>query len=179
MIERKKCKCGCGLPSSFGYGGWRYDHSPQLIADAKKSRNNKAAERRNKKLRAKVKKLHSPENDEAVLKQIWFTERRKEMTGICSCGCGKPSSKNDDNNFRSSACHILPQRHFASVRWHPLNFIEMAFWGGCHTNMDDQGSDRWDKLACWPEIVRKFKIIYPKTYRLERQFIPKILQQFI
>lgn len=179
----KPCRCGCGLPQTFNCSGYRYDHMPEELKEKKGSKkklqikNSNARKAVAVKLRAEIRPVVSATGE--TYKETWFKARRREMTGICSCGCNKPSSKNDDNNFRSSACHILPQKNFPSVQFHPLNFIEMAFWGGCHTNMDERGSDRWDKLACWPEIVRRFKIIYPLTFPNERKHVPRILKQFI
>ena len=92
-------------------------------------------------------------------KQKWFKNRRKEMSGKCSCGCGEKSQKEDDKFFRSSICHILPQRLFPSVQLHMMNWIELAFWKGCHTTFDEAGMERWPNMACWDEIKRKFKII--------------------
>jgi len=79
------------------------------------------------------------END--TIKEKWFKNRRGEMVGVCQCGCGEPSSKSDPKNFRSSICHIFPQRLFPSIQFHPVNWVERKFWAtngtsACHTNMD-------------------------------------------
>jgi hypothetical protein len=87
--------------------------------------------------------------------QLWFIERRKEMTGKCKCGCGRPSQKKDDDTFSFSICHIFPKNKFGSVKTHALNFIELAFIGGCHSNMDNRSIDLWPNMACWPEIKQK------------------------
>ncbi len=62
--------------------------------------------------------------EDETLKEKWFKARRKEMVGVCQCGCAMPSSKKDDANFRSSICHIFPQRLFESVQFHRLNWVE-------------------------------------------------------
>lgn len=130
---------------------------------------------KNKSLNSKVRGLVEIPSHDEVMRHLWFSARRFEMTGYCQCGCGNKSSKDDDRYFKFSACHILPQRHFQSVQWHPLNWVEMAFWGGCHTNFDNKGSDNWDKLKCWDLIVERFKILYPLTLPEEHEFIPQIL----
>jgi hypothetical protein len=86
----------------------------------------------------------------------WFEDRRFELTGICQCGCGNPSSKNDDRYFRHSCCHILPKSKFYSVALHPLNCIERAFWGGCHSVLDDTSIKRWVQMADWENIKHRF-----------------------
>ena len=81
------------------------------------------------------KELHKPDEDSA--KEKWFKDRRKEMSGFCQCGCGRRSSKDDDRYFRHSCAHVFPKSKFDSVKLHPLNSVERAFWGGCHSVMDD------------------------------------------
>lgn len=98
-------------------------------------------------------------NDEAYKKEKWFSERRKEMKGVCACGCGQPSSKREQNFYRHSAAHIFPKKLFKSIMFHPLNWVERRFWGGCHTNMDEGGMNKWPQMADWPDIVRKFYIL--------------------
>src|ERR1700684_2181963 len=92
----------------------------------------------------------------------WFQERRKEMVGVCSCGCAEPSSKKDDLYYRFCICHIYPKAIFKSVATHPLNWIELNFWKGCHTTFDNMGVDRWPNLACWDDI--KAKVIAMDPY---------------
>lgn len=85
----------------------------------------------------------------------WFPEVRSKMTGMCHCGCGQPSQKNSDQYYKFSACHIYPKARFESVATHPLNFVEMAFFGGCHSNMDDRSVEKWPGMECWSEIKAK------------------------
>lgn len=91
--------------------------------------------------------------------QSWFDDRQEELTGTCQCGCGRPSSKFDKKNFRSSICHILPQRLFPSVALHPLNFVERNFWEGCHANMDNRSMDLWPNMADWDDIAARVQIL--------------------
>lgn len=99
-------------------------------------------------------------------KERWFKKRRGEMCGTCQCGCGEPSSKKDDVNFRSSICHILPQRIFESVQFHHLNWVERKHWAtgkssACHTNMDNKSMDLWPNFADWDSIKEIFKTLDP------------------
>lgn len=91
--------------------------------------------------------------------QKWFNERRKELVGVCQCGCGRKSSKHEDEHFRSSICHILPQRLFKSTILHPLNYVERNFWEGCHSIFDNTSLNRWANMADFDDIKEKFKII--------------------
>jgi hypothetical protein len=111
------------------------------------------------------KKLISSDGD--TLKEQWFKARRKEMTGVCQCGCGESSQKKDDIHFRSSAAHIFPKHLFESVMYHPLNWVERRFWAGnngtsaCHSIMDDTSLERWPGMADWDDIKEKFHVLAP------------------
>lgn len=110
-------------------------------------------------------------NGDDPAKEKWFKARRKEMVGVCQCGCAGRSSKYDDANFRSSIAHIFPKSEkdgFPSVALHPLNWVERAFWGGCHTNMDEGGLDKWPKMADWEDIKERFHILAPLLTDEER-----------
>lgn len=103
-----------------------------------------------------------------TLKEKWFKARRRDMVGTCQCGCGKPSQKKDDIYFRHSASHIFPKSKFESIMYHPLNFVERAFFGGCHSFMDDTSMDRWVNMADWDDIKEKFHILAPLLTDEER-----------
>lgn len=98
-------------------------------------------------------------NGEDTLLQKWFKIIRKKLTGFCQCGCKKESQKDDELYFRNSCCHIFPKRDFPSVMYHPLNYVERAFWGGCHSVMDDTSMDRWPEFADWEDIKNKFHVL--------------------
>lgn len=97
--------------------------------------------------------------DDDALKEKWFNARRKDMVGTCQCGCAEKSSKNDDLYFRHSAAHIFPKSLFPSIMYHPLNYVERRFWGGCHTNMDERGLNKWPQMADWDDIKEKFHVL--------------------
>lgn len=110
--------------------------------------------------------------------QVWFNERRKEMTGKCS-HCGGKSCKNSNQYFRHSVAHILPRRFFPSVETHPSNFVELCFWEkNCHGNFDNNILDIMD-MNCFDEIIEKFKAIYPSIDKKERKYIPDVLLQYL
>jgi hypothetical protein len=92
----------------------------------------------------------------------WFKARRKELTGTCTCGCGESSSKEDDKQYKASICHIFPKAKFQSVATHKLNYIELNFWNGCHSNMDNRSMELWPNMECWPVIVARFYAIEQK-----------------
>lgn len=112
------------------------------------------------------KKQRLPDEDSA--KEAWFKNVRKKLVGTCQCGCGQKSQKADDTYFRNSCCHILPQRLFESVKYHPLNYVERAFWGGCHTNMDDRSISLWPNMADFDDIREKFFELAPLLTGEER-----------
>lgn len=121
---------------------------------------------------ATERKLVSSDGD--TLKEQWFKARRKEMVGVCQCGCGEPSQKYNDIYFRCSAAHIFPKHLFKSIEYHPLNFVERRFWAGyngtsaCHGIMDDTSIERWPGMADWEDIKEKFYILAPLLTEEER-----------
>lgn len=98
--------------------------------------------------------------DEVKLDE-WFETTRNKLVGTCQCGCGQPSSKKDDTFYRASICHIFPKAYFKSVMCHPFNYVELAFFGGCHANFDQLGVERWPNLACWDDIKAKVLAMEP------------------
>lgn len=121
-----------------------------------------------KKLKAEAEKKELRGGDD-TLKEQWFKARRKELTGTCQCGCGKPSQKKDDMFFRGSCCHVFPKATFESVMYHPLNCVERAMFGGCHHNMDNNGLDKWPLMADWDDIKERFHILAPLLTDEERK----------
>lgn len=177
-IKVKKCKCGCGRSKSFGYNGYHYLCAPQDIKDKVGSKRKLSIKKKNARVAASGKLMKELYSEDKVKLDLWHRARRYEATGFCQCGCGQTSSKYDDNYYKFSNCHILPKAYFESVKLHPLNCIELSYWNGCHKKFD-ASSEHWDKLKCWPEIVRRFKILYPLTTPEEHRHIPVILLKTI
>jgi len=127
----------------------------------------------------KGKKPATPEEKEqAVTLDEWFLARDKEATGKCK-HCGGRTCKGDPLYYKHSVCHILPKRLFPSVATHPLNCIELCFWGNnCHANMDNNILDLTD-MNCWNEIVEKFQKMYSAIDPKERRHIPDVLLQYV
>ncbi len=92
--------------------------------------------------------------------EAFFLEARKQMTGTCQCGCGNKSQKDKDEYFRHSIAHIFPKSKFKSIATHPLNWVERAFWGGCHGTMDNADMDKWTGMADWNDIIVRVLILY-------------------
>lgn len=124
--------------------------------------------KQSEKMKAKIKEEKKVDNGDEKVKEKWFRARRKELVGVCQCGCARKSSKFDDENFRSSCCHIFPQRLFESIKFHPLNCVERNFWDGCHTNMDNQSMDKWPMFSDWEDIKERFYVLAPLLTDEER-----------
>lgn len=124
----------------------------------KKSKKKLAQEAAEKKLQG---------SDDTLMEQ-WFKARRKALTGTCQCGCGQPSQKKDDTFFRGSCCHIFPKAKFESVKYHPMNCIERAMYGGCHARLDEGGLDKWPAMADWDDIKERFHVLAPLLTDEER-----------
>lgn len=137
-------------------------------ADLPKEKKRYAIPRVSKKRQSQLDAEKKERGDNDTLKEQWFKRQRKTLTGVCQCGCGNRSSKNDDIYFRHSICHVFPKSIFESVMYHPLNYVERAFWGGDHTNMDEQGLDKWPNMADWDDIKEKFHVLAPLLTDSER-----------
>ena len=130
-----------------------------------------------KKSAKKIKQEILAKGDDEAL-DLWFEERRKDMTGVCH-HCGGKSCKDDDDYYKFSICHILPKAYFDSVKTHPLNFVELCFWDkNCHGNWDNKILDMTD-LNCFDEVIQKFVAMYPFIAKEERRRIPQVLMNYI
>lgn len=108
----------------------------------------------------------------------WFIDRRNDLTGVCA-HCGSKSCKDSDQYFKFSIAHILPKNIFKSVATHPLNYIELCFWGNsCHTNFDNKTLDIMD-LHCFDTVIKRFVVMYPDIAPKERKYIPDVLLQYV
>lgn len=177
-ITKKKCKCGCDKWPTLGYNGYFSLHAPQDLKDkigtkAKVAARNKA----NKNLLSR--KLHIEQNVVSGAEMnMWHDERRKEAKGVCA-NCGGKTCKDNDTYYKFSNCHILPKEFFRSVKTHPLNCIELCYFGnGCHPQMDNKLLDLID-MACWNTIVERFVAMYPDIAINERRRIPQVLLNYI
>lgn len=172
-LQKKHCKCSpyCTLWPDMSFEGFSRQHAPQEVLDRldKKIKRKNAAKLSGTKLRTLA--YEQPEikggKDYSELDR-WFKAVRNKLTGRCQCGCGKPSSKYQDKYFKHSCGHVFPKRIFLSIATHPRNFVERAFWGGCHTNMDEQSMDRWTSFADWENIKEIFHELAPELTDEER-----------
>lgn len=197
-IVKKKCKCSPDCPKwpSTSFQGYFYSHAPEAIkiAQGLKAKRTYQAAANRARLSKNSLLSHSLQKDkimaengsmEVVNRKLaidnWFFERRKEMTGICECGCGQKTSKHDDKYFKFSICHVLPKAKFKSIATNKLNFIELSFFGGCHSTLDDMGYEHCMKTkpVLWEKIVAKFKKLYPFIAESEYKSIPNVLLQEI
>ncbi len=166
-IVKKFCKCGCGkyMPT-IGFEGYYYAHAPAEIKEKqgkKAKKTYQAAVTRAKKgnLSRKVTKYAKLNDAHKTLKNtvksdldIWFEERRLEMTGAC-VECGKTTSPRNDKYYRWSVCHIVPKSLIKSVATHSCNWIELC---QMHHQEFDAGFDRAAKMMCFGEVKMKFQL---------------------
>ena len=109
--------------------------------------------------------------------EIWFEERHNQMTGTCKHCAGR--TEKGKSSFKCSIAHILPKALFPSVKSHPLNWIELCFYGNsCHTNFDNYMIEV-EELKCFPEVIEKFIQIFPNIEEKEKRRIPEILLKFV
>lgn len=118
------------------------------------------------KKQAEVEADKAARNGDETVKQKWFAEQRPRLADYCGCGCGQRTMKVNDEKFCFSVAHVLAQRLFPSVQFHPENWVSRAW--SCHTNMDNRSMDRWPTYRDWPEICRKFRLLEPLLTDQER-----------
>lgn len=179
-IKRKKCKCSidCKLWPSLGYSGYASSHAPKDVIEKVGTKRQVAT--RNKNARnTDALKLRAVQNTVSGAElNRWHDERRKEATGIC-VNCGGKTCKDSDDYFKFSNAHILPKAYFPSVKLHPLNNLELCYFGnGCHPQMDNKLLDLTE-MACWDLIVTRFVAMYPSIAINERRRIPQSLLQYV
>ncbi len=103
----------------------------------------------------------------------WFEERRKELTGFCAL-CGGKSEKHNDETYRRSIHHLLEKRKnmFPSLAVHPVNFLEVCFYGNsCHQNIHG-GKITWELLFDsqeWRIIKPKLEVLLPMCTAEEKK----------
>jgi hypothetical protein len=128
-----------------------------------------------KKSAKKIAQEKDADNDELLQ---WFTERRKEMNGIC-LHCGGRSMKDNDLKYHYSIAHILPKAFFPSVATNKNNWIELCFYSSsCHSNMDNGALDLID-LNCFDLIIKRFVAMYPAIAKEEKRRIPQVLLNYL
>lgn len=132
------------------------------LPEKKKNAIRRVSEKRQKKLDEQK----ANEGDSGL--DAFFERNRKKMIGVCQCGCAEKSQKNDDTFYRNCICHIFPKRIFKSIATNDYNWVERTFWGGHHTNFDEQGMDKWPLMADWDDIKEKFYTLAPLLTDEER-----------
>lgn len=136
----------------------------------------KVSEKRKKKLAEQ-----NVSGDSAL--DIWFEERRREMTGKCFF-CGGKTEKHNDDTYRCSIHHLFEKREtmFPSVATHPENALELCHYGNsCHTNVHN-GRITWELLMDSKEgaiILEKVKKIYSYIAQAEMKNFPDTLLKYL
>lgn len=133
--------------------------------------------KQSKKKAAEIKAAKEAGSDDAL--DVWFEERRKEMTGRC-CLCSGKSEKHNDNTYRRSIHHLFDKRPtmFPSVATHPDNWLELCHFGNsCHDNIHNLTitMELLHDSAEWPMIVEKFKKVYPFIAESETKNVHELL----
>lgn len=107
--------------------------------------------------------------------ETWFNDRKPEMTGQCY-ECGGKTTKDDVKIWKHSMAHILAKSIFDSVKTHPLNFVELCYYGNSHhTNFDNNGYEyaKVNMPKTYRLIVYRVSVMYPKIK--EKDKIPDVL----
>ena len=110
----------------------------------------------------------------------WFLEGMKSEVVCENCGASNPNLKLEKykKQWRSCQAHLLPKRHFISIRTHPLNRMVLGTGYSGLCNCHDEFDSNWDKASkmnIFKEVVRRFKILYPLIPQVEHKYIPQQL----
>lgn len=114
--------------------------------------------------------LEEKESKEANEMDMFFEDARKQMTGKCFI-CGGKTEKDNEKNYKCSIAHLFPKSKFPSIATHPINRIELCYYGkSCHTNFDNRLlTFEYIKINTdWTIIVNKFRILSPLLTNGER-----------
>lgn len=144
-----------------------------------------------KSLSTKIRSLQDTPNNIALLEEkgivknneleLFFMVRMETCLPICeNCGAIKNDLKFElfKSRWKSCQAHLLPKRRFKSISTHPLNAMVLGsgFSGMCYCH--DTYDSSWvvaSKMGIWPEVINRFKILYPLITASEHKFIPQIL----
>lgn len=114
--------------------------------------------------------------------QKWYRQRQKQLVGECS-RCGHKYDQKDFKQAVHATAHILPKREagFPSVKTHPLNWIELSPWCGCHGWMDNNAN--WEEIIADPKIggiiTERFSHVELCIAPEEKHRIPEALRPYI
>jgi hypothetical protein len=107
----------------------------------------------------------------------WFKARIKySMTGFCE----ESGLKTETKIYRyaiNSCCHILEKRNCKSVKYHPLNFVELI--PDLHHKFDSSSWEEREKWACWPVIRDRLVHVYLDLAPEERRFFPQSVLDYM
>jgi hypothetical protein len=86
----------------------------------------------------------------------WFHLQISQMPSKCE-NCGDPLIKFAPWAAKAYVAHILPKRHFKSVRLHPMNRIFLCLQ--CHGDYDNRGWIKAISMPVWPLAFKRLVII--------------------
>jgi len=66
---------------------------------------------------------------------LWYAEIMKREEPIC-WECHKKINKYDTTAWHGSIAHILPKSIFPSIKSHPMNYLILGMYCGCHGQFD-------------------------------------------
>lgn len=138
--------------------------------------------------------IQSPKNKEMLVQkgkirdpmlELWFANRMNTLQPICA-NCGAIGEFLLEEKYkklwRSCQAHLLPKAKFKSIRYHPLNGLVLGsgFSGLCYCHDDyDHDWNKANKMEIWPEVCKRFLILYPLINPLEYKFIPDVLNKLL
>lgn len=183
--------CNCGNPvfgtdKKTGIGYCKSCQWKRTDTDKRSIIQKAIAKNASKNETSKVRKLLTDNvNMEMINKKkeldTFFEERMGNNYPKCeNCGAEKIIllDARYKKQWKSCQAHLLPKRHFGSIKTHPLNIMVLGsgYSGMCHCHDDyDHDWGRASKMKIWGEVVRRFKLLYPLIPESEQRHIPEVL----
>jgi hypothetical protein len=106
----------------------------------------------------------------------FFKRCMKYMTGRCAETGLKHEYKIYEYAIRA-VCHLLPKASCESVKYHPLNWIELN--PDFHVKFDAMSWEEREKLGCWPVIKERLIMIWPDLDPSEHRHFPDSVKDYI
>lgn len=99
----------------------------------------------------------------------WFAEQISIMPKCCE-ECGEYLNPYAPWGAKSYIAHIVPKRHFESVKVHPMNRMFLCIQ--CHTNLDNWPANKVKKMAIYPLLLQRYVQFSHAIHIDELEYLP-------
>lgn len=129
--------------------------------------------------RASLKKFTRPvENKNQAKKELdkWFLEQISQMPKCCE-NCGDYLNPYAPWGAKAYIAHIVPKRHFKSVRTHPVNRVFLCIQ--CHTNFDNWPERKVMLMPVFQTVCERYSVFADLIPEDEQRYLPEYFKILI